>query len=224
MGFCDESIFYECFSGIVNKPTFVVGCVIIFVITIFKLFMNLSTLATIRAGYTFKHGIRPSSHPTHSVVQLRDVDKESDFLPINWDSLCRTELSPRYRDSTLIDGDVIIVAKGQVKKAFCLKHVPFPTVVNQHFFVLKVKDSNVLQAEFLTNYLNSRTAQDWLNNNSNGNYQSIVSKKILSGVPLPDIPIHQQKMITASITKAKYEIDLHKRFIRDYEQKVESLF
>jgi hypothetical protein len=201
-----------------------VGCDIIFLITNFTMFMNLSILVTIRSGNTFKNGIQPSSHRTHSVIQLRDVDKNDDFFPIDWDDLCWTELSPRFGEETLMHGDVIIVAKGQVKKAFCLERVPFPAVVNQHFFVLKVKDTNVLQPEFLAHYLNSGTAQDWMNSNSNGSYQSIVSKKILSGIPIPDIPIHQQKMITASIRKAKYEIHIHKRLIADYEQKVESLF
>ena len=187
------------------------------------MFMNLSTLVTIRSGNTFKNGIQPSSHPTHSVVQLRDVDRNDDILPINWDDLYWTELSPRFEEATLMHGDVIIVAKGQVKKAFYLDHVPFPSVVNQHFFVLKVKDNEVLQPEFLAHYLNSKNAQDWMSSNSNGSYQSIVSKKILSGISIPNIPIEQQKRITESINKAKHEIRIYRRSIIDYERKIESL-
>jgi hypothetical protein len=208
----------------VNKPTFAVGCDIIFLITNFTMFMNLSTLVTIRSGNTFKNGIQPSSHRTHSVIQLRDVDKSDDFFPINWDDLCWTELSPRFGEETLMHGDVIIVAKGQVKKAFCLEHVPFPAVVNQHFFVLKVKDTNVLQPEFLAHYLNSRTAQDWMNINSKGAYQSTVSKKVLSDLPIAIVTVQQQKAILEKINIVKADIFKYRQSILEGEKQLESLF
>jgi hypothetical protein len=62
-----------------------------------------------------------------------------------------------------------------------------------------------------------------MSSNSNGSYQSIVSKKILSGISIPNIPIEQQKRITESINEAKHEIQIYRRSIIDYERKIESL-
>lgn len=189
-----------------------------------KLAMKLEDFVEIKSGRTFKNGIPISDEPTHSVIQLRDFDKDNDQRPIRWEQLSRTNLASSKIDNSLKTNDVLIVAKAPFKKAIFLNSVPQNVVANQHFFILTVKNNEEISPEFLVHYLNSSESQRWMNDNSGGSFQSAISKKVLSQLPLPDISIEKQNHIAEAAKSARCEVFLHNQLIKSREQEVDLIF
>jgi hypothetical protein len=186
--------------------------------------MKLDELVTISSGRTFKNGIPESNEPTHSVIQLRDFDRESEHRPIRWEQLSMTNLSASKTDNNLQADDVLIVAKGPVKKAIFLSTVPKNVVANQHFFILKVTETQKLLPEFLAHYLNSSEAQRWMNDHAGGSYQSTLSKTILARLPIPELNIDKQNLICGVANSVRKEIYLYQQLIQSREQEVNTIF
>lgn len=186
--------------------------------------MKLGEIAEIRSGRTFKNGVPESDNPTHSVIQLRDFDKDNDQRPIKWEQLSKTDLSNSKVDSSLTINDVLIVAKGPLKKAIFLNSVPKNIVANQHFFIISAKSSSKLSQQFLAYFLNGSDVQRWMLDNSGGSYQSAMSKKVLSELPIPNIPEEQQKLIVETADSVRTEIHLHQQLIKGREQEIDSVF
>ena len=186
--------------------------------------MKLGDIAEIRSGRTFKSGVPESDTPTHSVIQLRDFDKDEDQRPIMWEQLNKTDLSNSKVDSSLKVNDVLIVAKGTVKKSIYLSSVPKNIVANQHFFIISAKPSSTLSQQFLAYYLNSSDAQRWMLDNSGGSYQSTLSKKTLSELPFPKISDSEQKLIVEAADSVRTEIQLHQLLIKGRLQEMDAVF
>ncbi len=186
--------------------------------------MKLSDIAVIRGGRTFKNGIPESDEPTHSVIQLRDFDKENDQRPIQWEQLIRTDLTGSKVDNNLKVDDVLIVAKGPIKKAMYLNSVPNNVVANQHFFIIRIKNDKNVSPSFLAYYLNSSEAARWMLDNSGGSYQSSISKKTLSELPVPNISDVEQQLIVETADSVRTEIQLHQQLIKGREQEMDAVF
>jgi restriction endonuclease S subunit len=186
--------------------------------------MTLDKFVGIKSGRTFKNGIPSSDNPTHSVVQLRDFDKDNDQRPIQWEKLNKTSLASSRVVNVLELNDIVMVAKGPNKKAILLNTVPDNVVTTQHFFILKVTESEALLPEFLVHYLNSSHAQRWMKDNGGGSYQSILSKTTLTQLPLPNISFEQQKLIAETAISVKKEIFLHNQLIKSREQEIDLIF
>ena len=186
--------------------------------------MKLSDIAEVRGGRTFKNGIPNSNNPSHSVIQLRDFDKDNELRPIKWEQMRKTDLSTSKVDNSLKEDDVLILAKGPIKKAIYLNTVPKNVVATQHFFVIRVAKDKPISPIFLAYYLNSSEAQRWMFDNSSGSYQSAINKKVLSDLPVPDISEEHQELITEAINNAYVDIQIHQRLIKGREQEVESVF
>ena len=186
--------------------------------------MKLGEIAEIRSGRTFKNGVPESDAPTHSVIQLRDFDKDEDQRPIKWEQLNKTDLSNSKVDSSLKVDDILIVAKGPIKKAIYLSSVSQNIVANQHFFIISAKVNSTLSQQFLAYYLNSSEAQRWMLDNSGGSYQSTLSKKILSELPIPNIGENEQKLIVKAADSVRTEIQLHQLLIKGRQQEMDAVF
>ena len=186
--------------------------------------MKLGEIAEIRSGRTFKNGVPESDVPTHSVIQLRDFDKDEDQRPIKWEQLNKTDLSNSKVDSSLKIDDILIVAKGPIKKAIYLSSVPKNIVANQHFFIISAKADSTFSQQFLAYYLNSSEAQRWMLDNSGGSYQSTLSKKILSELPIPYTSESKQKLIVEAADSVRTEIQLHQLLIKSRQQEMDTVF
>lgn len=186
--------------------------------------MKLEKFVDIKSGRTFKNGIPISENSTHSVIQLRDFDKDNDERPIAWEKLSRTHLDANKVIHTLEANDIVLVAKGPLKKAIFLNSVPDNIVTTQHFLILKVKGNESLSPEFLTHYLNSSIARRWMNDNSGGSYQSSLSKATLTQLPLPNLNNEAQQLILNAANSVKTEVYLHKQLIKSREQEIDLVF
>lgn len=186
--------------------------------------MKLEQVADIISGRTFKHGIPESSCWTHKVVQLRDIDESSLYNPLPWKHLAGVEININRSNNELIENDILIVAKGLRKKAIHLLDIQYPTVPNQHFFIIRIRECNKIYPPFLRDYINSSVAQTWLNDNSVGNHQSTLSKKVLSQVPIPPFSFDKQKAIAKRTENMQNQISQRQREIQDLREQIDSNF
>lgn len=186
--------------------------------------MKLEQVADIISGRTFKHGIPESCSWTHKVVLLRNVEESSYIAPLPWEHLAGTEININRSNNELIENDILIVAKGLRKKALHLFDIPYPTIPNQHFFIIRIRELNQFYPPFIKDYLNSLAGQTWLNDNSVGNYQSTLSKKALSQLPVPSLSYEQQKAIAEITANKRYQIIEHENHISALKSEIDSLF
>lgn len=182
--------------------------------------MKLSDLVTIKSGRTFKNGITEHAAPSHQVIQLRDVESGT----IDWDRLVSVNIETTRTVKTIQHDQIIVVAKGPIKKAVQVCHPPSENIVTtQHFLVITNNNSEVLLSRFLTFYLNSDPVQQWLNGNSGGSYQSTLSLSNLSKLPFPKLSIEQQKLILEGVDSVEKEISLHELLIHERKMQLNEI-
>jgi restriction endonuclease S subunit len=165
------------------------------------------SIINVRTGWTFSKAIESKQDGTFQVIQLRDV-QDFGLSGLNWGAIVKTDIESSRPIKTLQDNEILLVAKGHMKKAVRLTSLPDNVVANQHFLIVTVKDQNKLLPEYLEVYLNSSPVQNWFTNSSTSSYQNTLTKKRLLELKLPlDLPIEQQKALVelnASIKKEKY--------------------
>ena len=73
-------------------------------------------------------------------------------------------------------------------------------------------------------YLNGSDVQRWMHDNSGGSYQSSISKKTLSELPVPNISEAEQQLIVEAADSVRTEIQLHQQLIKGREQEIDAVF
>lgn len=63
-----------------------------------------------------------------------------------------------------------------------------------------------------------------MNDNRGGSYQSAISKKVLSKLPIPNVSIDKQNLITEAASSVKKKVYLHQQLIKSREQEIDSVF
>lgn len=186
--------------------------------------MELQQVAEIISGHTFKHGVKEFDDWTHAVVQIRDVFKNPHATGIAWEQLNKSLLGRKVTSHELKKNDILVVAKGMQKTAILLDDIPFPTIVNQHFFIIRVKDTNTVHPEFLQHFLNSEISQQWLLDNSSGQHQNTMSKKVLSKLVVPTVPLEQQISMAKLAKAISNDISNHQTAIAKLEDHLNDMF
>lgn len=186
--------------------------------------MELQQVAEIISGRTFKHGVKEFDDWTHAVVQIRDVFKNPHASGIAWGQLSKSLFDRRVTNHELKKNDILVVAKGMQKTAILLDDIPFPTIVNQHFFIIRVKDTSTVHPEFLQHFLNSEISQQWLLNNSSGQHQNTMSKTVLSQLEVPTVPLEQQISIAKLAKAISNDISNHQTAIENLKDNLNKLF
>ncbi|WP_027671689.1 restriction endonuclease subunit S [Rheinheimera baltica] len=186
--------------------------------------MELQQVAEIISGRTFKHGVKEFDDWTHAVVQIRDVFKNPHASGIAWGQLSKSLFDRKVTSQELKKNDILVIAKGMQKTAILLGDIPFPTIVNQHFFIIRVKDTNTVHPEFLQHFLNSEISQQWLLDNSSGQHQNTMSKTVLSQLEVPTVPLEQQISMAEFAKFMSKEISDHQTAIAKLEDHLNSMF
>src|SRR5690349_11662111 len=86
---------------------------------------KLKDISEIRAGYSFRGGIKPKSGGRYGVVQIKDLDVGALFQP---GGLLRTDLSDVNANHFLHHGDVLFVARGERKRAVVIDKIAPNTI------------------------------------------------------------------------------------------------
>jgi len=104
------------------------------------------------------------------------------------------ELDKRLERHLLTDGDILLVAKGAVNRACMYEQQTGPSVASSTFFVLRLKEQNLIPG-YLLWLLNTQYYQQLMQSLSKGTQVQSLSKKALASVEIPIPPLHEQQQI-----------------------------
>ncbi|HFA48297.1 MAG TPA: restriction endonuclease subunit S [Bacteroidetes bacterium] len=162
---------------------------------------NLSGLASIHSGVTFRGKVEDDPEGDASVIQLRNV--AADFSGLQ-SMPCRAKSSSFRSHNFLREGDLLFVAKG--KNNFCLpyKKEYGRAVAVSFFFVIRPLEEmrGAFDPLYLNWYINSQQAQRQLKKGKEGTLTININKKSLGDLIVKLPPLKQQKTI-AKINELK---------------------
>jgi len=171
--------------------------------------MKLSDVALISAGRTFRTAVKEDVRSPYKVLQLSNINHDIVPAVISWDGLINVEMTSSKEVETLQMGQIVLVAKGSKKPAFYLDSVEDNVVATQHFLIVKPTEKAEINSRFIWAYINSEYAQHWLMSKAGGSYQSSLSKKVLSDLPVPEISIERQQHVADCYMSVQRELALY---------------
>ena len=153
---------------------------------------RLKDIASIHIGYHFRGQIRPVKDGQYQLIHIKDISQGS------WsssDNLIRVNIDDLKAEQLLRKGDVILVGRGERRPAVAITDDVNNTTVRSQFFIIRAHP--VLDPHYLAWTLNQDSSQKYLEEKSVGTNVKIVSKEVLSYLPivLPDLET-QRKIAT----------------------------
>ena len=153
--------------------------------------MKLHEIAWVYAGYSFREVIEDTGGYV-GVVQMKNVHKN---IGIQWNSIVHTDLRGRAKPNWLETGQVLFVARGNHNFAIFLEDVPRGTICSPHFYQIIVKDESLLNAKFLSWWINQRPAQKYLETFAEGSTTLSIRREILENLTVAIPPLAEQNDI-----------------------------
>ena len=148
-------------------------------------YIQLENLATVRTGFQFRGEAPFSPDGAFSIIQLKD---SKHALTLEEQDIQRVELSEAKQADCLLQGDVLLRAKGRNHYAVLVDKDLKNALASGLCLVIRCTDKQ-LCSSYLTWYLNQPPAQSFLNQISAGTSIPIINKKSLGSliVPLPTL-------------------------------------
>lgn len=149
----------------------------------------LKDIADIRAGYSFRGRINPTSGGRYRVVQIKDLDLGGVFQT---GELLQTDLPDVKPNHLLRRGDVLFVARGERKRAVVIEEIAPNTIFGSQFFNCRSKSG--IDPTYLAWFLNQKPAQRYFEEHSRGSNVQIITKDALGRllVTVPPLAIQQR--------------------------------
>lgn len=163
---------------------------------------SLDLLARIAPGYPFRSAIDELPAGETAAIQMRDVERDGE---IDWPSLTYVALPSARPPALLASGDILFTTRGRRHAALALTDVSVPAVCSPHFFVVSVRDPQVLDPRFLAWQLNQRPTQDYFQREATGSYILNVTRAVIEAVEIVAPPAAIQRAILALDTAARAE-------------------
>lgn len=154
---------------------------------------KITEIADIQLGYQFRKKLEPADDSTNWVIQIRDFD-ENHTLRKN--DLSRVRINTPGEKYMINKGDVLFLSRGHKNWAAPIIDDLTSTVAVSHFFVIRLKNPNVLP-EYLAWYINQAPAQEYLHNIARrGTHMPLIplSAFVNLKVTLPDVET-QKKIV-----------------------------
>ncbi|MBW7868281.1 MAG: restriction endonuclease subunit S [Brumimicrobium sp.] len=171
--------------------------------------VKLNKIARIRSGAY----IKPEQSGDYLYLQIKHfidgtLDRENLFLDIKKENVSESHvLTPR---------EVIFAAKGDYNFAFVYTEDLPPAVASTSFFVLTLKNENVLP-EYLAWFINRPDSIGKMTALNNGKMMISISKQILGDleIDIPTIEIQRKIVAIASLRKKENKIRTKIEMLRD---------
>jgi len=153
---------------------------------------KLTDIANVQLGYQFRKRIEPVESGTHKVIQIRDFDQN---LVLRKDGLLWVKID-KPGDSYLVNkGDVLFLSRGHKNWATPIVDDFRDTITVSHFFVLKIKNSDVMP-EYLAWYINQAPVQEYLHSNArHGTHMPLIPLSAFKGLTVEVPDMETQKTI-----------------------------
>lgn len=153
---------------------------------------KIKDISDIQIGYQFRGRIEADPNGTHRVIQIRDFDE---FQNLRVTDLYK--VTPKYdAERYLVDkGNILFLARGHRNYAISIKDSLGNTIAASYFFILRLKNDNVLP-EYLAWFIKQSPARAYLYNIARrGTHMPMVPKSAFEDMPI-DIPdLKTQKTI-----------------------------
>lgn len=157
------------------------------------IYKTISEVAYISAGYPLRGSVDALPDGDVAFVQMKNVDPETG---IEWDTVQRVGLPSARNPKWLGASDVIFASRGTRNYAYAITGGPEHSVCSPHFFVLSVRDTNLLNPAFLAWQINQKPAQDYLQRNAVGTQAvKTIRRPALEALPLAIPPLREQNLI-----------------------------
>ena len=176
---------------------------------------KLSEYVEIIPGYPFREKIVENPDGDARVLQMKDADPAGG---VAWDCLLKTDLKGRRKPDWLQVNDIVFLLRGNRNFAVILKNVPEPTVISQHFFLLRVGTQVPLVPDFLAWQINQEPAQRYLEMSAEGTVQRSIRRGVLEDMPFVLPPIEEQGLVVRLAQAAKSEADNYRQLIANRER------
>jgi len=177
----------------------------------------LKDISEIRAGYSFRGGIKPKSGGRYSVVQIKDLDVGGVFEP---GELLRTDLSDVNSNHFLLRRDVLFVARGERKRAVVIDEITPNTVFGSQFFGCRPKSG--VDPTYLAWFINQKPAQRYFEEHSRGSNVQIITKEALGQLVVTVPPLAIQQRIAQVYRLSQQEMKLFAEIQAKRNQMVET--
>jgi restriction endonuclease S subunit len=166
---------------------------------------ELSSLASIRAGYNFRGKVESSPGGKIRVVQTKDISNNG---ILDQGSLTPVILEDMKEDHFLQDGDIVLRTRGGANfPAATVRDLPFDTVAAAPILIVRVLEQSLLP-EYLAWHLNQAKIQGLLQSKAQSSYIPTINKTALLQLTVPLPPIKVQQAIAALHQLAEREIQL----------------
>ncbi|MEO0135276.1 MAG: restriction endonuclease subunit S, partial [candidate division WOR-3 bacterium] len=123
-------------------------------------------------------------------------------------------------------GDILVVKDGATTGKTCyVDDLPFPKVaVNEHVFILRVKNPNILLDEFLFYILFSDIGQTQILKFFHGSTQGGINQKDIKNITIPIPPLEIQEQMVVYIKETFKKIDSLKELRKKTKNKLDQIF
>jgi type I restriction enzyme M protein len=160
--------------------------------------VRLDDLVSIRSGFTVRRESKTEIGKEYRIVQIRNI---SDDAQLYFDSSSLIKMPAMPQEQLLVQGEILMVAKGSKPRAAVYRQDDWPTVATSQFFILKPKKE--ILAEYLVCFLNQTNTLRILGAKFSGSGMPFLSKESLSQLSIP-VPSIEIQIIIAAL----YELGL----------------
>ncbi len=173
----------------------------------------LAKISEMSSGYLFLKKVTPDVHGKYAVVFISDISDS----PVLRDRPSTYELPTEPQPIHFLKkGDILIQVRGKVRITYIDADLP-DTIASSNFLIVRVAEEKIL-GRYLAWFLAQKPAQQYLERNQQGQTISMLSKKILSEMPVPVPSLERQQQIIRLIEAEEHCFDLIHKIQKKYER------
>ncbi len=179
----------------------------------------LHTIASVRAGRTFRIKIMTDPHGGIPVLQIKDL---KDRATLSAERLPRINSRGTKVTANVQPGDIVLPARGEYYNASILQGNESVVATSQLFVVHRT--STDVTSAYLSWYLNQAAAQQYFLTHRSGTSIPMLSKQSLGALPITVPPLATQHKIVSIQRCWELEQRLTKQLLNNREHMLNGIF
>ncbi|ARH01334.1 restriction endonuclease subunit S [Legionella micdadei] len=183
--------------------------------------LDLISISTISAGYSFRGKIPELTNSGVYCVQMKDINETYN---VNWNTVIETILPSRQSPVSLRAGDILFSARGQRNYAALIdaELKERLAIAAPQFFIIRLNVPDVLP-EYIAWFLNQTIAQRYFLSNAEGSTTLSIRKQVLEATPIILPALKQQRTIIELAKTISKEKQLAYKIIANGELLMQTL-
>lgn len=170
---------------------------------------NISDLATVQVGNTFRAGLEPNPEGDALVVQMKDVTDQECVDPSGW---TRIAFGPIREGHLLLPGDLVFRSRGTKVATALVPELPMPALVSAPLFRIRLM-SNLVHPRYLNWFINTM-GQSHLGSRAEGSDLKMVSIQSVKDLDVTVPSLSRQLEIVELAALAREEARLAESIVQ----------